>query len=123
MNKITLVVCDEDMDELDRIRQFMENRNEFELEIIQDASELVNEAKRRQPCIVLVNPEMKAFNEYDVCKKLMKDAHIPVMLLVASDSTHRDSIEDCTADDVVTKPVEVNNLLNLVMKHMTVHQH
>ncbi|MFL5742234.1 MAG: response regulator [Flavisolibacter sp.] len=123
MNKITLVVCDEDMDELNRIRQFMENRKEFELEIIYDASELVNEAKRRQPCIVLVNPEMKAFNEYDVCKKLMKDAHIPVMLLVSPDSTHRDFIEDCTADDVVTKPVEVDNLLNLVMKHMTVHQH
>ena|SRR6478672_11065564 len=123
MNKMTLIVCDNDMDELDRIRKCMENKNEFELEMIQDASELVNEAIRRQPCIVLANPDVIAFNEYDVCKKLMKDAHIPVMLLLSSDSSHRTSIDECEADDVVTKPVEVNNLLNLVMKHMTVDQH
>jgi DNA-binding response OmpR family regulator len=122
MTKTTVIVCDHDMDEVARIKEGLENETGFGLEIIDDATELVAEAETRWPCVVIVNPDMKGFNEYDICKKLMRDQNIPVLLLVNADSTHRVSIDDCTADDVLTKPVEVNNLKNLINKHMSVHQ-
>jgi DNA-binding response OmpR family regulator len=122
MTRTTVIVCDHDMDELARIKEGLENETEFELEIIYDAMELVGEAETRWPCVVIVNPEMKGFNEYDICKKLMRGQNIPVLLLLDRNSTHRVSIDECTADDVLTKPVQLNNLRNLIKKHMTVHQ-
>lgn len=121
MNKTTVIICDNDRNEVNRIQKGLTS-DEFELAIINDAIELESLALKKQPCIVIANPEVHAFNEYDVCKILMRDNNIPVLLLLDPTSTHRDHIDQCRADDVVTKPVEMDNLLNLIHKHMSVHQ-
>lgn len=121
MNKTTVIICDNDKNEVSRIQQQLHS-NEFELLFLNDASHLESSALQKQPSVVIVNPEVHAFNEYDVCKQLMKDHHIPVLLLLNRDSTHRAYIDECHADDVLTKPVEIDNLLNLIQKHMSVHQ-
>jgi two-component system response regulator VanR len=119
MTNTTVIVCDHDVDELYRIQQGLMS-DEFEVQIISDALELVSVAQANYPAIVIVNPDMKGFNQYDVCKKLMKDKNIPVLLLTDSHSTHRVQIDQCRADDELTKPVEINNLLNLIQKHIAV---
>jgi DNA-binding response OmpR family regulator len=71
---------------------------------------------------VLVNPDLKGFNEDDVCKQVMTEMNIPVILLLNRNSTHRAVVGDCRADDVVTKPVEVDILANLIAKQMAWHK-
>ncbi len=121
MNKTTVIVCDTDKNEVSRIQQDLMS-DEFEIVTINDATNLESLALKRQQSIVIVNPEVHAFNEYDICKILMRDHNIPVLLLLDRNSTHRDYIDECRADDVLTKPVDIDNLLNLIHKHMSVHQ-
>lgn len=122
MNKTTIIICDNDSTEVSRIQQGLSSHDEFNLIVLNDALQLESTAIERQPSVVIVNPEVHAFNEYDVCKQLMKDRDIPVLLLLAPDSTHRAQIDECRTNDVLTKPVELNNLINLLHKHMSVHQ-
>jgi DNA-binding response OmpR family regulator len=121
MNRTTVIICDKDRDVLDKLQKGLVS-DEFDVETITDATNLETLAIQRQPSIVIVSPEVHAFNEYDVCKKLMKDRNIPVLLLVNDNSTHRANIDECRADDVLIKPVKLDNLLNLIHKHMSVHQ-
>jgi sigma-B regulation protein RsbU (phosphoserine phosphatase) len=122
IKKTTVIICDNDVDALSRIQQGLQGDEAFRLETITDASKLIETATSRFPALVIVNPEMRAFNEYDVCKKLMKDKNIPVLLLLDKNSTLPSQIDDCEADDVLTKPVDLDNLLFLVRKHIAVHQ-
>jgi hypothetical protein len=45
-----------------------------------------------------------------------------VILLMDKNSTRRATIGDCQASDVVTKPVIVDNLANLINKQMAWNQ-
>jgi DNA-binding response OmpR family regulator len=63
---------------------------------------------------------MKGFNAYDICKKVKREGNIPVVLLMDTNSTTRAQIDECIPDDVVTKPVKIDNLANLLRKHYTV---
>jgi CheY-like chemotaxis protein len=125
-----VLLCDNDADHSFTLEGELRNRD-FEVVIITDATELLTSAKSLRPVAVLANPDMKGFNEYDVCKHLMNDMNIPVILLLDSQSTHRATLNshsthnagECQADDVVTKPVrEVDNLVNLIQKQMAWHQ-
>ncbi|HEV7331622.1 MAG TPA: hypothetical protein VGN63_11330 [Flavisolibacter sp.] len=117
-----VLICDNDADHSFTLEGGLRNRD-FEVVIITDATELVKSAKSLRPVAVLVNPEMKGFNENDVCKNMMTDMGIPVILLLPGNSTHRATIGDCRADDVVTKPAkEIDNVANLINKQMSLHK-
>lgn len=117
-----VLLCDSDADHSFTLEGALRNRG-FEVVIITDATELVSTAKRLRPVAVLTNPDMAGFNENDVCKHVMNELNIPVMLLLANNSTHRAQVGDCVADDVVTKPVKnVDNVANLLNKHMSWHK-
>lgn len=117
-----VLICDNDTDHSFTLEGELHNRN-FEVVVITDATELVPTAKRLRPVAVLTNPDMHGFNEYDVCKYVMNEMNIPVILLLANNSTHRAQVGDCRADDVVTKPVkEVDNVANLINKQMSWHK-
>jgi len=120
-DKKLVVICDNDADHSFSLEGELRNRD-FEVVIVTEATELLKSAQSLQPVAVLANPDMKGFNEYDVCKHLINEMNIPVILLLDKNSTHRASIGDCRADHTVTKPVEVDNLANLIAKQMAWHQ-
>lgn len=127
-----VLICDNDPDHSFTLEGELRNRN-YEVIIINDATELVSSTKSLKPVVVLANPDIKGFNEYDVCKYIMNEMNVPVILLIDKNSTHRaelnthsthtPDIGDCRADDVVSKPVQVpDNLVNLIEKQMALHQ-
>ena len=119
MNERTVLVCDNEETVLQQIKEGLVAGG-FSVETISDAAQLINRATGLGASVVIVNPDMNGFNEYDVCKKLMKEKHIPVILLLDRSSTRRAQVGECDPEDTVTKPLEVNNLVNLVSKHYTV---
>jgi DNA-binding response OmpR family regulator len=116
-----VLICDNDADHSFSLEGELRNRD-YEVVIVTEASGLLESARSLRPVAVLVNPELNGFNEDAVCKNLMNEMNIPVVLLLNRNSTHRATVGDCQADDVVTKPVEADNLANLVAKHMAWHQ-
>ena len=119
--KRTILICDTDLDHSFTLEGELKNQG-YEVINITDAMELIASATSLQPSLILVNPEMKGFNEYDVCKKLMKDMNLPVVLLLDRNSTHRAQIDQCQPDDVITKPAEVGILQMLIKKHISLHE-
>lgn len=120
-NKRTILICDTDLDHSFMLEGELKNHG-YDIVNITDATELIAAAKSLQPSLVLTNPDIQSFNENDVCKKLMSDMNLPLILLLDRSSTHRSQIGDCQADDVITKPAEAGNLLTLIKKHISLHQ-
>ena len=117
----TVLICDNDADHSFTLEGELRNR-EFEVVIITNATELLKSAKSLKPVAVIANPDIKGFNEDDICENLVNEMNIPVILLLDRNSTHRANLGDCRADDVVTKPVEADILANLINKQMAWHK-
>lgn len=122
----TVLVCDNDPDNSFTLKNEMQNRN-YDVIIINDATELESTARSLRPVAVLANPDMKGFNENNVCKYIKNELNIPLLLLVDKNSTHRSTLNtqpphetgSCQADDVISKPIKVvENIINLIEKHM-----
>lgn len=125
----TVLICDNDADHSFSLEGELRNRH-YEVIIINDATELEGSARSLQPVAVLANPDMKGFNEYNVCKYIKGELNIPLLLLVDKNSTQRAGLNsqaagegDCRADDVIIKPVKVaENVINLIEKHMAFYK-
>ncbi len=118
-NKGIILICDNEDEHLNQIRNELESRG-FSMEIVHDATELIPRAIRVRPGVIIVNPDMKAFNEYDVCKNIIKDMDVPAIMIVDKNATSRAHIDECEIEDVLTKPVNLKNLVNLISKHLTI---
>ena len=117
----TVLICDNDADHSFTLEGELRN-HDFEVVIVNEATELLKSAKSLRPVAVVANPDMTGFNEYDVCKHIITDLNIPVILLLDKNTTLRAGIGDCGVDDVVTKPANGSNLANLINKQMAWHQ-
>ncbi|MCU7552436.1 response regulator [Chitinophagaceae bacterium LB-8] len=118
-NKGIVLICDNEDEHLNEVRNALENEG-YSIEIITDASDLIPRAIRVRPGVLIVNPDLKAFNAYDVCKHILKDMDVPAIMIVEKNATARAQIDECEIEDVLTKPVNIRNLLNLISKHLTV---
>ncbi|MFL5810328.1 MAG: two-component system response regulator [Flavisolibacter sp.] len=119
--KLTVVICDEDLDHSFTMEGTLRN-HDYDVVNITDATEIISTVQHLHPSVVLVNPDMKGFNEYDVCKKIKQGLGIPVIFLLDGHSTHRAQLDECQPDDVITKPNGANNLIMLIKKHISLHQ-
>jgi two-component system OmpR family response regulator len=113
-----IIIADTDEQVLQELKEGLE-KDGFIVSTTTDAHGLVS-STTAQPSILVVNPDMKGFNAYDICKKVKREGNIPVVLLMDTNSTTRAQIDECIPDDVVTKPVKIDNLANLLRKHYTV---
>src|SRR5215218_9383241 len=91
-----VLICDNDADHSFTLEGELRNRG-YEVVIMTEANELVESARSLRPVAVLANPDLNGFNEYDVCKNLMNEMNIPVVLLLDRNSTHRATVGDCQA--------------------------
>jgi DNA-binding response OmpR family regulator len=118
MKDVIVLICDNDEQVLGELKEELA-RNDYRVRTLTDATAVVSQASA-EPTILVINPDIKGFNEYDVCKKLKQERGVPVIFLQDRNSTHRTGYGDCEADDVVSKPVEIDLLLNQLEKHYTV---
>lgn len=116
-----VLICDHEDEHLNEVRNALENEG-FSLEVVNDAAELIPRAIRVRPGVVVVNPDMKAFNEYDVCKNIIRDMDVPAIMMVDKSATNRARINECSIDDVLTKPVNLKILVHLISKYLTITQ-
>jgi DNA-binding response OmpR family regulator len=120
-NMRTVLVCDNDYAFLNEMEKSLANEG-YDVDTIDNAADLIPSAIRLQPHVLIVNPDMQAFNEYDVCKHIINEQRIQVILVLDPHSATRAQIGDCDVEDVITKPVEIKLLVNLLAKHISVNQ-
>jgi DNA-binding response OmpR family regulator len=120
-NRRTILICDNDYAFLNEMEKGLSQEG-FDVDTIDNASDLIPSAIRLQPHVILVNPDMKGFNGYDVCKNIIQEQRAQVILLVDPHSTTRAMVGDCLIEDVLTKPVKLADLVFLLVKHLSVDQ-
>lgn len=113
----TVLVCDDDEKVLASIQSGL-IEHDFNVQVMTSPDELVENAEQHHADVVIVNPDLPGFNAYDTCKYLKKSIGIPVLLLVNSNSNARAVLDGCSADDVLTKPLEMEDLAYIVSKHV-----
>lgn len=116
-HKMTVLVCDNDEKVLASIQSGLSEHN-FNVQVMTSPNELVENAEQHHVDVVIVNPDLQGFNAYDTCKYLKKSIGIPILLIVNPHSNARAVLDGCSADDMLTKPVKIEDLANLVSKHV-----
>lgn len=117
----SILICDSDQEFLNQLQTDLQKEG-IVAETLNDATQLVSKATNIKPVVIVVNPDINGFNEYDVCKKIIGDLGTNIVLMIDKNSTTRNTIGDCTAKDVITKPFDIKNLSFLISKHVAINQ-
>jgi DNA-binding response OmpR family regulator len=118
MKKKILVV--ENDREILNILQYILTEEGFEVKSLSCADKLIGEVKTFKPDAILLDIIMPGVEDTGICKtiKKMKDInHIPLIVL----STHpvvSATIKELCADEVVSKPFDINDLLQIISDQM-----
>ena len=78
-NNRKILVCDNDEAFLSSIQADLEKEG-IGVETVSDATQLISRAERTNPIVLIANLDAPGFNQYDVCKKLIKEKNTRVIV-------------------------------------------
>jgi two-component system cell cycle response regulator len=112
-SKSRILIADLDPD-VSRTLEVYFQANDHKVKVIDDAYQIIRTARQWQPHAILLSTEFTEKNPYQVCQELLEDtltAHIPVIMLLHLDERRArlDALE-AGADDIVTKPIDIEEL-------------
>lgn len=120
--KRDILLVDDDPDFVEAVKVIVEKAG-YNVRVAYDGQEGIEAVEEKTPDLIVLDVMMPVMNGHEACAKLKgnKDtAEIPIILLTAvadrvttSTYTHRDMLES-EADDYIPKPVEPNDLLELI---------
>ncbi|SFV55777.1 response regulator receiver modulated diguanylate cyclase [hydrothermal vent metagenome] len=89
--------------------------DKYELSVALNGKEALESLTEELPDLIVLDIVMDGINGIDLCKKLKQDhitAHIPVMLLSATNNALSNKAKEVGADALVGKPFKVNYFLS-----------
>lgn len=120
--KKEILLVDDDPDFVEAVKVIVEKAG-YDVRVAYDGKEGVEAVAEKVPDLIVLDVMMPVMNGHEACAKLKgqeETAEVPIILLTAvadrvttSTYTHRDMLES-EADDYIPKPVEPNDLLELI---------
>ena len=111
--KSRILIADPDPD-VSRMLHLYFEANSHEAQVVDLAGDVLGAARSWQPNAILISAEFTDKNPYHVCQEILQDtltAHIPIiMLLHLDDRRSRLEALEVGADDIVTKPIDIEEL-------------
>jgi DNA-binding response OmpR family regulator len=91
----------------------------YEVETVGDGNAAIEAARTRPPDLILLDIMLPGLDGFEVCKILRKEMNVPVLMLTARD----DEIDrvvglEVGADDYLTKPFSMRELIARVKAHL-----
>ena len=110
MNKKALVVED-DKNIAELLRLYLE-KDGFEVSIASDGGQGLRLAGEVEPDVILLDIMLPVMEGWQVCKEIRRNSQVPIIMLTAKGETF-DKVSglEMGADDYVTKPFEVKELI------------
>ena len=110
MNKKALVVED-DKNIAELLRLYLE-KDGFEVSIASDGGQGLRLAGEVEPDVILLDIMLPVMDGWQVCKEIRRNSQVPIIMLTAKGETF-DKVSglEMGADDYVTKPFEVKELI------------
>jgi DNA-binding response OmpR family regulator len=105
-----ILVAEDDRKQAELLRRYLE-RDGYSVVVVHDGRAAIDEARRRQPDLLVLDVMMPKVDGLDVCRVLRAESDVPIVLLTAR-STEDDLLLglDLGADDYVTKPYSPREL-------------
>ena len=102
----------EDEKELQASLRYVLQREGYEVVIASDGEEALNLARTQSPDLVLLDIMLPRLNGLEVCRALRRTSAIPIIMLTAkTDEVNKVVGLELGADDYVTKPFSMRELL------------
>jgi two-component system, OmpR family, response regulator len=109
MSKI--LVVEDDRNLLDTI-QYNLRKEEYEVLAAADGAEALDIARQQKPELIILDIMLPEIDGFEVCRILRKEMSVPIIMLTArADETDRIMGLDTGADDYMTKPFSLRELL------------
>ena len=108
------LIVEDDINIADLLRLYLE-KDGFEVYRAVDGGEGVRLAREKEPDLVLLDIMLPVMDGWAVCREIRKTSQVPIIMLTAKGETS-DKINglDMGADDYVTKPFEIGELLSRI---------
>ena len=110
MNRKALVIED-DKNIAELLRLYLE-KDGFEVSIASDGGTGLRLAGETEPDVILLDIMLPVMDGWQVCKEIRRSSRVPIIMLTAKGETY-DKVSglEMGADDYVTKPFEVKELI------------
>jgi len=111
-----ILLADDDLAIVDTMSMMLEDAG-YEVETVVDKA-VVQETRKHLPDLLLLDIWMSGMDGREICKQLKskeKTKHIPIIMISANKDTGR-LAKEAGADDFLTKPFEMADLLEKVAK-------
>src|SRR5215467_14957162 len=110
MKRNILVVDDEP--QITRVLKTTLSSQGYGVRTAADGEEALDEMKSWAPDLIITDLRMPNVDGLELCRRVRKDSEIPIIVLsVKGEETIKVEALDCGADDYITKPFSVNELL------------
>ena len=108
------LIVEDDINIADLLRLYLE-KDGFEVLRAVDGGEGVRLAREQEPDLILLDIMLPVMDGWAVCREVRKTSQVPIIMLTAKSETS-DKINglDMGADDDVTKPFEIGELLSRI---------
>ena len=126
-DKKLILVVDDDPDLVESVAMKLESEN-FRVTKAYDGVEAMDQIKKEQPALMILDVMMPRKNGYQLCEELKKSEEtkgIVVLLLTAvaeavtsTNYTHWDG-KNNLADDYIPKPIDLEKLMEIVRDYLS----
>jgi DNA-binding response OmpR family regulator len=111
MDKISLLII-EDEKQIARFLELELTHEGYKVEIETDGREGLSKAKENRYDLILLDIMLPGINGMEVCRRIRQFSNIPIIMLTARDElTSKVMGLDIGADDYITKPFSIEELL------------
>lgn len=123
MIKKTVLIADDEMDIVETLKFMLESEG-FDVLTAYNGEEALKIARNAIPDIILLDVMMPKINGYKVARLLKFDKkfqNIPILMITAR-SQEEDRLigEETGADEYITKPFEISDVIELINKYLQV---
>ena len=111
-----IFVIDDDKDLLKVVKSLLIKRG-FHVSVYSDWELANNDIKKYEPQLIVLDVFLSGVDGFDVCRKLKSNfatRHIPILIFSAYPRVAETAIYEYGANDFISKPFEVNELISKV---------
>ncbi|WP_162618505.1 response regulator transcription factor [Pedobacter yulinensis] len=115
MNK-TIFLLEDDPDISDILAYVLDN-NGYRVKATGRVSDFCSDIEQQRPDLIILDVMLPDGNGIDVCHKIKHEnkwKNIPVIMMSAAYSAKDNICKDCGADGFISKPFDINHLLQRV---------
>jgi two-component system, OmpR family, alkaline phosphatase synthesis response regulator PhoP len=122
MEKKKILVVDDQVDLVKTI-QFALELEQYQVLVSYNGEDALNQARKENPDLILLDIMLPKLDGYKVCRLLKFDEqykHIPILMLTAKSQDKDRSIgKETGADEYITKPFDIDELMAKVKKYLS----